>query len=595
MSQTASADRPVPHPAPPLALLAFRVVCAAAVIATVAVAAALWGARHAGWVGVGIGLPLGVAAALAVRTLPMALCAPSAPARPLAPVRAGLLLPAAGAVFLLVLAPLLATPLPPFDDYLNHLARIHLIALGNAPSPLHAFYAIHWKPIPNLAMDLVVPPLARLIGTFAAGKLFLIVATLLLLTGPFAIFAALYRQLSPGPLAAALFVANYISKMGVVNYEFGVGLALFGIAGWIALGERRARWRGLASAVWVPVLFFSHFVALGIYAMAIASFEIWRLWSRPAERRRWPADAAALLLPFLIMPLLLAAGWGGQHPLVANSWGGLHSRIEGLQMLVEAYYSRLDLLFLLGMVGGLIWALRRRMLSLPGCGWVFLALAGTVYLLTPERTLGSWGAAARLPTGIAFVLCGLLRWDLPSAAAQRAFLAALALLAVFRTATVEAAFLRYDRVRRDVAASLPLLPPGSRVLVAEDYAHDDNALRAIRQLPCLAMIERASLVSLAYSDPLSQILVVRPPYRASTGGFNDDPVALPALLHPPAQDPPPLTLDFAPTGRIYWRDWLHAYDYVYVLNREARTSPDPARLQLLFTGHRVQLFRVRPD
>ncbi|HET9019294.1 MAG TPA: hypothetical protein VFN46_06900, partial [Acetobacteraceae bacterium] len=405
---------------------------------------------------------------------------------------------------------------------------------------------------------------------------------------------AMHGQWSPGPLLATLFVANYVSKMGVVNYQFGVGLALFAIAAWIALRERPAWLRGLVSLLFVVVLFLSHLVALALYGLALASVEIARLRARTEARRHLAADAAALLLPFVVALPMLAAGWGGgAHGTIPWRWGGIHSRLEGLRMLVEAYAPRLDLLFLLGLVAGFAWALRRRVVSLPDAGWMFLALGGAVFLVLPNWAQGTWGAAARMPTGIAFVLCGMLRWDLPTARAQRAFLAVVAGLLLFRTATVEAAFLRYDRVARDVSASLSLIPPGSRILLAADYTRDDNALRAIRELPCLAVIERASLVSIEYSDPFGQILVVKPPYRAMTGGTTDDPIALPDLLQPPPHDMPPMTLDYDPSGRVYWRNWPRDYDYVYVLNRQAPASPDPARLELLYTGHLVQLFRVR--
>ncbi len=596
MSLTAFTDEPFLRPPSRSVLLAFRALVAVAVIAAVDVAASLAHARHAGWVAVGFGLPLGLAAALAVRRVPAELARPGAASRPMAPVRAGVLLPATAALFLIALAPLLATRLPPFDDYLNHLARMYVIALGDAPSPLHAFYAIQWKLIPNLAMDIVVPPLARAIGIFAAGKAFLIVETLLLLTGPFAIARAMHGQWSLGPLLATLFVANYITKMGVVNYQFGVGLALFAIAAWLALRDRPAWLRGIVSCGFVVALFLSHLVALGIYGLAITSIEIARLSSRPTGPRRLMADAAALLLPFTVALPMLAAGWGGGSHDAADPWrwGGIHSRLEGLRMLVEAYAPRLDILFLMGLAAGLAWAVRWRAVSLPAAGWVFLALGGVTFLVVPNSGLGSWGAAARMPTGMVFVLCGMLRWDLPTARARSAFLAVLAALLLFRTATVEAAFLRYDRVVRDVVTSLPLIRPGSRILVAADYPGEDMALRAVRQLPSLALIERASLVSIEYSNPFGQILVVRPPYRGKTGETTADPVALPDLLHPPPHDIAPRTLDYAPSGRIYWRNWPQDYDYVYVMNRRQPGSPDPARLELIYAGHRVQLFRVTP-
>ena len=170
----------------------------------------------------------------------------------------------------------------------------------------------------------------------------------------------------------------------------------------------------------------------------------------------------------------------------------------------------------------------------------------------------------------------------------------LALLALFRTVAVEAAFRRYDRIVADMRASLALIPRGSRVVVAEaaSPAPDDALAGAVEELPLLAMIERSSLVSLAYSHPLQQILVVRPPYRTSTGGFSDQPIPLPLLLSPPNGFPAGQEPLFDPSGRIYWRDWPHDYDFVYVIDRAAPDSPAPGRLDLLYAGRRFQLFRV---
>ena len=58
---------------------------------------------------------------------------------------------------ILAAVPLFSTVLPPLFDYPNHLARMHLLSEGG-----NQFYAVHWEPLPNLAQDLIVPPLARL-------------------------------------------------------------------------------------------------------------------------------------------------------------------------------------------------------------------------------------------------------------------------------------------------------------------------------------------------------------------------------------------------------------------------------------------------
>ena len=71
-------------------------------------------------------------------------------------------------LMMLVSVPLVSTVLPPLFDYPNHLARMHLLAEGG-----NAFYAVRWGPLPNLAQDLIVPPLARLMPLEIASKLFL--------------------------------------------------------------------------------------------------------------------------------------------------------------------------------------------------------------------------------------------------------------------------------------------------------------------------------------------------------------------------------------------------------------------------------------
>lgn len=573
--------------------LLFRGLCAVAVIAWVHVALSLASVAHAGWIAATLGAVLAALVAWRVRGAPREFLGFTDLPRRSAGLSSGALLAWAGVIGALTLLPLLSTALPPFDDYANHLARIHVIADGGHDPALARFYAVVWRIIPDLGMDLLLVPLVPTLGIYAAGKLFLIVSTLLLLAGPFAIQGALLRRLSAGPLVSALFIHSYVEKMGVTNYVFGVGLAVMATAGWIALRERGPVARALVSAGCIVVLFFCHLVALGLYGLAIFSFEVWR-FGAGLDRRRRIIDAAVLVLPFLLAVVLLLLGPHTDAPPLPTTWGGLHARLDGLRMLVQGYDPRLDLLLLLGMAAGLLAAARAGMLRLHPFGWLFLLVGGAAFLVIPNRAMGSWGAAARLPFGLVFVLSGALRWDLATARARAIFAAALLALMLLRTASTEAAFLRYDHVRQDFMASLTRVAPGSRIMIAADYARADDALRAIWELPCLAVIERSSLVSMEYSHPLGQVLEVRPAYRASTGGYNDDPVALADLLRPPSHDVPPYTIPYDPSGRIYWKGWPHDDDYVYIMDRADPASPAPERLEMLYVGDRVQLLRVRP-
>jgi hypothetical protein len=578
-----------------VALWAFRAVCAFAVLCVVYVAAQLAEARHAGVVAAALGLPLALLAAAAARTAPPSFASCAGRPRFAAPTRPALLLAAGAIPLLIMLVPVLGARLMPFDDVVNHLARLYVMVDGWADPWLSRFYAIRWQVLPNLGMELTLPWLAAATNVYVAGKLFVIVSLLLMFAGPFAIQRALYREWSLGPIAAAPFLYNGVMRYGLLNYQLGVGLMLFAVAAWIGLRRRRPALRATASLVCVIVLFFCHLVTLAMYGLAILSYELWLACAAGRLDRRRLLDLAVLVLPFVPALALLALGPGSEGAGAARgvAWGGLHARMDGLRYLLLTYASERDLIAMLAMVLGLLWAIWRRIVFMHPFGWIFLAIAAAVYLVIPNEGMGSWGAAIRVPLAVLFVLFGVLRWCLSSVALQRGFLAAIVLLSAFRAVTVEAAFRRYAAVADDLTASLPLIPRGSRVLVAADYTRREEALAAIQELPCLAIIERSSLVSIAYTHPQQQILLVKPPYREMTGGYSDQPVALPALLEPTPPEPaaPPF---FDPSGRFYWADWERNYDYVYVIYRDHQPSPAPARLALLYDGHEFQLFRVIP-
>ena len=572
--------------------IAFRVTCGFAAILVVYLVSVCLKARHPGWLAASLGLLLAVPAALAAGDPPPGFFSLSRHPRPTVRTRSTLVMSAAAFLFLMALLPVITAELPPLHDYPNHLARIYVIAFGGQDPLLTKFYEIKWQLIPDLAMDIIVPPIAKLTGTYLAGKLFIIIYMLLLLTGPQAIYVALHRSLSLGPLAAALFIYNATTKFGLVSYNFGVGLALWGIAVWIATRRASPIARAVLATLWILVLFFSHISALVVYGVAVASFEAWLEWSRQLPPQRRLVDFGILILPFAAIAPLLLLGPTNSAPPMPMHWGGLFARGEGIRFIVQAYAWPYDLSAGVVIVLVAVWALRRRILTVHPWSWVFLPFAIAAFLALPNEAMGGWGASERLPVAFVFVLLGMLQWDLVTARSRWMFLGGLSAIALFRFATVEAVWLQFDRIRADFVSSLKFIEPGSRVLVARDWTNAINSLSTIANLPCLAIVERSSLVSLEYSHPLQQILVVKPPYRAVTGGYDDDPIPLPLLLSPPSQQATgPLFFD--PSGRIYWADWSRNYDYLYVLDRQDAPNPAPNHLDLLRNGSHYQLFRVR--
>src|SRR5476649_2533415 len=142
------------------------------------------------------------------------------------------------ALTLLISIPIWTHPLPPLSDYVNHLSRMYVIANLPTNPVLANFYEIDWQVIPNLTMDLIVPQLARYMNVYLAGQVFMVAMFALIISGTLALNRALIGRWTVLPLFAFPLLYNYIFLVGLMNYLFGIGVALWALAGWIALRER---------------------------------------------------------------------------------------------------------------------------------------------------------------------------------------------------------------------------------------------------------------------------------------------------------------------------------------------------------------------
>jgi hypothetical protein len=138
------------------------------------------------------------------------------------------------ALFVLLLAitsiPIVLHPWPPMSDYINHLARMQVIANINTDPDLARFYEIDWQLIPNLMMDLIVPSLTRVMNIYVAGQTYTIASFVLILSGTVALHRQLFGRWSVLPLIAFPLLYNNVFLVGTMNYVFGIGLALWALA-----------------------------------------------------------------------------------------------------------------------------------------------------------------------------------------------------------------------------------------------------------------------------------------------------------------------------------------------------------------------------
>ena len=252
--------------------------------------------------------------------------------------RWGVLALAFAGLMAIAVAPLFLMEYPTLDDYFHHLSRMDIISEG-ASGALSQFYAIDWRLVPNLAMDLIVPPLTALMPIQDAGRLFVGLSLVLMASGTVALHAALHRRLAWWPFLVFLVLWNRVFLYGFSNYLFTLGLSLWALAAWVHWYDRRPAFRVPVFAVIAFTLFIFHLYAFGIYALAVLGYELARTdWSRAGRRRliiAWAIAGSQFVVPAMLFLLQSpTSGYASafEYPagLAQSQTQGLPSPVSGL-------------------------------------------------------------------------------------------------------------------------------------------------------------------------------------------------------------------------------------------------------------------------
>jgi hypothetical protein len=506
------------------------------------------------------------------------------------------------ALFILLLAitsiPVVLHPWPPMSDYINHLARMQVIATIDTDPDLARFYEIDWQVIPNLMMDLIVPSLMRVMNVYLAGQVYTISSFVLILSGTIALHRQLFGRWSALPLIGFPLLYNNVFLVGTMNYVFGIGLALWALASWIGLRERNIALRLAVSMLFILGLFFCHLFAVGVYGVGLLAFELHRLWTgfarvrAAAPGRSGGAQVAGLIfdfmitgLPFLpVLPMLMMSPtWGLRQTF---TWE-LPGKLEGLVYIIEVYSHGAAFFFTAAVAFAIGWATRHRAVSFHAVGVGLLAIGVAVYMALPRVVFETYMADQRLPISLAFMLIACVDLDLRHQVVRRGFAAVLVLMLGIRVAEVENMWSSLSSGTDSFRKSVQLIDRGAKVLVAYadadggDDLHDLGLVHA----DCFAIIERSALVTTAFTVVGKQIMHARPEYRARVDTVDGTPPMINDLVR--------LARNEGAQSPNYWKRWTADYDYLYVLFVDQNfENPDPEHLTTLFTGQRFVLYRI---
>lgn len=486
---------------------------------------------------------------------------------------------------LLISIPIWTHPLPPLSDYVNHLSRMQVIATLAKNPKLAEFYEINWQVIPNLTMDFIVPTLAQVMNIYTAGQVYIVTMFALIISGTLVLNRVLVGRWSAMPLFAIPLLYNYVFLVGLMNYIFGIGVALWALAGWIAVRERAWPIRMVLSSACVVVLFFCHLSALGIYGIGVLSFELLRLWER--RDQAWPmrvVDFVCSGLPFLAAAPLLAAS--PTMGLASGIYWDQRGKIDGLMYIIANYSDITAFALVSVMVAALVWAVRHRVLHFHPLVFVAIAVGTVIYLVLPRVMFDTYMTDQRVPIGVAFILfaCGDL--ELRRRLVRRGFMVILVVLIAGRLIEIDYNWTQLSDSTSQFRSSVKRIVPGSKVFVsyADRASGDDVRDLGLVHAACIATIERSALVTTVFTVPGKQVLHVKPKY-ADYADLHDGTPPSVAQLIVAVEHPQPSTPAF-------WMNWTK-FDYLYVLFTEDEApNPDPGRLRLVADGDRFQLYKI---
>jgi hypothetical protein len=240
------------------------------------------------------------------------------------------------AVVVLSVLPLLYPKIPPLVDLFGHMGRYRVqLDIGSSPW-LSQYYGFHWALIGNLGVDLLVMPLAKLMGLEPAVKLLVLAIPPLTVAGFLWVAQEVHGRIPPTAFLAIPFVYGHPFLFGFVNFALSMALAFLAFGLWLRLG-RLDRTR-LRAVLFVPisiVIFFCHTYGWGALGLLCFSAEAVRQhdrgvgWFRSGWNAAW--HAAVMALPLIIMLVWRSETHGGN----TSDWFDWHSKWRWVQMALR--------------------------------------------------------------------------------------------------------------------------------------------------------------------------------------------------------------------------------------------------------------------
>ena len=487
---------------------------------------------------------------------------------------------------LLVVAflPTLIVDTPAMTDYPNHLARMSILMRAGTPEA-HPYYEVAWAPYPNLAMDLIVPFVGRLIGIELASRLFYLIAQMLVVSGAMAIGLAAQGRVIISGFVASLFLYAMPFAFGFVNFEFAFGIALWAVAVWIWLVDRPLPRRLATHTVFVMVLYIFHLFALGLYGVVVGLYELSRWRDHTKNWKHVVLLVAGMAAPAITVGTV-ALAFGGEVGGNGTAWF-LSAKLLGL-FQVNGFSRRTSLVVTAVLIIFIYLAVKRKMLSVSRAGcWIGLGLL-SLFILMPFRLADTAFVDGRVLLALVLVLPAFTTIKRLEGLRGWVFVAPLVGVALANSGVTIWAQSSYRSEYRALMTAFDGVALGSRILTGLDGPPEnpptDLLLYPMYNAATLAVVTRDALVPTLFTYPGKQPLRPRPEIASLTVP-QGEPITMSELDAYAAGASPPVMAAYA-------AHWTRDFDYLLVIEPEGG-SASGSNLELIATGERFKFFRIR--
>ncbi len=319
------------------------------------------------------------------------------------------------AIALLSALPLLWPDIPPLIDLPGHIGRYRVELDLHSSTDLQRYYEFNWALIGNLGVDLLIVPLAPIIGLEPAVKLIVICIPILTVLGFFAVAQEIHGHVPPTALFAVPFVYSQPFSYGFVNFALSVGLSLLAFALWLRL-SRIGKFRTCA-VLFVPiscVLWVVHAFGWGFLGLLAFSAELIRL---RAERLAWISTLRLTLtwmVPLSIPIILVTREWGPGAVTSTAEFFVFASKLRALLYSLRdqwLWWDTLGLAVVFMLIGVAVFEKRFRFSARLG---IPAAALGIAFAFLPFRLFGSAHADMRIIPYVLAIAVLAIRVDSPS-------------------------------------------------------------------------------------------------------------------------------------------------------------------------------------